>query len=152
MSTGLLVHLAAVAKKRLRSRSGSLSGSPQRDRERYRSPSPDRNYNRSRYHGSPRRSRSRSYMPSRSLSPRNHRSCQYSRSRSRSPRRRRSRTPAPQSLDDNEVTEQFVRTVASEVRGHDEEYERTLYEREKSNPKYVFLNKTGRVRYLLMNS
>ena len=47
----------------------------------------------------------------------------------------------PQVLDDDEVTDQFIRTVASEVRGHDEEYENTLQEREKSNPKYAFLFK-----------
>lgn len=44
-------------------------------------------------------------------------------------------------LNDDEVTDQFIRTVASEVRGHDEEYEQTLHEREKSNPKYAFLSK-----------
>ena len=45
------------------------------------------------------------------------------------------------------MTDQFIRTVASEVRGHDEEYEKTLREREKSNPKYAFLNKDVSVGY-----
>ncbi|TBU47678.1 hypothetical protein BD309DRAFT_913538 [Dichomitus squalens] len=50
-------------------------------------------------------------------------------------------TNATGTVTDDEVTEQFLRTVASEVKGHDEEYETTLREREKSNPKYAFLNK-----------
>ncbi|KAJ8457780.1 hypothetical protein ONZ51_g11323 [Trametes cubensis] len=37
-----------------------------------------------------------------------------------------------------------LRTVAAEVRGHDAEYEETLQEREKTNPKYAFLNKEHR--------
>ena len=39
------------------------------------------------------------------------------------------------------MTDTFIRTVAAEVRGHDAEYEETLQEREKTNPKYAFLNK-----------
>ncbi|KAI0745783.1 hypothetical protein C8Q76DRAFT_40537 [Earliella scabrosa] len=137
------------------SRSRSASRSPRRDkdreRDRRRSRSPSRSRSRSRDrddrrdHRSSRRSRSRSYTPSRSRSPSRHRHTRrYSDSRSRSPRRRRSRTPAPQVLNDDEVTDQFIRTVASEVRGHDEEYEQTLHEREKSNPKYAFLSKDHR--------
>ncbi|TBU33831.1 hypothetical protein BD311DRAFT_784792 [Dichomitus squalens] len=143
--------------KRSRSQSASRSRSPSRRdrnrdeehhrRSRSRSPSyeRDRDRHRSRDYRSPRRSRSRSYSPSRSRSPSRHRrSRKYDDSLSRSPRRRRSRSPAPQVLADDEVTEQFLRTVASEVKGHDEEYETTLREREKSNPKYAFLNKDHR--------
>ena len=144
-----------VVVKRSRSRSGSRSRSPvRRDRDKgrdrgqdlRRSPSRSPSHGRER-HRSPdyrhvRQSRSRSYTPSRSRSPSRHRrSNHYDDSRSRSPRRRRSRSPPSQVLGDDEVTEQFIRTVASEVKGHDEEYEKTLQEREKSNPKYAFLNK-----------
>ncbi|KAI0743529.1 hypothetical protein C8Q80DRAFT_844408 [Daedaleopsis nitida] len=133
-----------VAKKTSRSRSSSVSRSPRRDRDRVRDRPRSRSRSRSRERSS-RRSRSRSYTPSRSWSPsRNRHSRQYSDSRSRSPRRRRSRTPPPQVLEDEEITDQFIRTVASEVRGHDDEYEQTLQEREKSNPKYAFLNKDHR--------
>ncbi|KAI0630343.1 hypothetical protein C8Q77DRAFT_1137614 [Trametes polyzona] len=143
-----------VSKKTL-SRSPSRSRSPirkDRDRRRSRSRSPsydrDRDYGRSRDHRSSRRSRSRSYTPSGSRSPRHRRSRRYSDSRSYSPRRRRSRTPPPQVLEDDEVTDAFIRTVAAEVRGHDAEYEQTLREREKSNPKYAFLNRDhNRHRY-----
>ncbi|KAI1794117.1 hypothetical protein LXA43DRAFT_997789 [Ganoderma leucocontextum] len=141
--------------KRSRSRSASRSQSPaRRDRDRgreegrrsrSRSPSHGRELDRSRDHRSSRRSRSRSYSLSRSRSPSRHRrSHHYDDSRSRSPRRRRSRSPTSQMPGDDEVTEQFIRTVASEVRGHDEEYENALQEREKSNPKYAFLKKEHR--------
>ncbi|KAL1939804.1 hypothetical protein VTO73DRAFT_9504 [Trametes versicolor] len=141
--------------KRTGSRSPSGSRSPvgkQGDRPQSRSRSPsrdrDREYGRSRDHRSSRRSRSRSYSPSNSLSPRPRRSRKYSRSRSYSPHRRRSRTPPPPVLEDDEVTDAFLRTVAAEVRGHDAEYEQTLHEREKSNPKYAFLNRDhNRHRY-----
>ncbi|TFK93763.1 hypothetical protein K466DRAFT_580676 [Polyporus arcularius HHB13444] len=136
-----------VAKRTSRSRSGSRSRSPHRDthRKHDRSYSPsrsrsrdrDRDLHRSREPRSSRKSRSRSYTPSRSRSPSRRHSRRYN--ASRSPRRRRSRSPAPQVLDDDEVTDQFIRTVASEVRGHDDEYEMTLQEREKSNPNYAFL-------------
>ncbi|KAI8993033.1 hypothetical protein BD414DRAFT_514089 [Trametes punicea] len=133
--------------KRSGSRSPSRSKSPvrrDRDRRRSRSRSPtydrDRDYGRSRDHRSSHRSRSRSYSPSPSRSPRHRRSRRYSDSRSYSPRQRRSRSPPPQVLQDDEVTDTFIRTVAAEVRGHDEEYEQTLKEREKSNPKYAFLS------------
>ncbi|RPD74305.1 hypothetical protein L226DRAFT_553395 [Lentinus tigrinus ALCF2SS1-7] len=139
-----------VAKRTSRSRSASRSRSPRRDSHgnhdrsyslsRSRSRDRDQDYNRSRDRHPSRRSPSRSYTPSRSLSrspSRRRQSRRYS--DSRSPRRRRSRSPVPQVLDDDEVTEQFMRTVASEVRGHDEEYEKTLQERERSNPKYAFL-------------
>ena len=33
----------------------------------------------------------------------------------------------------------FVRTVAAEVKGHGEEYAKSLRERERTNPKYAFL-------------
>ncbi|KAH9892566.1 hypothetical protein C8Q73DRAFT_698577 [Cubamyces lactineus] len=136
--------------KRTLSRSPSRSRSPRRDhdrrRSRSRSPSYDRDreYGRSRDNRSSRRSRSRSYSPSDSRSPRRRGSRRYSDSRSYSPRRRRSRSPPPQVLEDDEVTDTFIRTVAAEVRGHDAEYEETLQEREKSNPKYAFLNKEHR--------
>ncbi|CDO77314.1 hypothetical protein BN946_scf184775.g4 [Trametes cinnabarina] len=64
--------------------------------------------------------------------------------KSYSPRRRRSRTPPPQVLEDDEVTDTFIRTVAAEVRGHDAEYEETLREREKANSKYAFLRSDHR--------
>ncbi|KAI0374052.1 hypothetical protein BV20DRAFT_962009 [Pilatotrama ljubarskyi] len=134
--------------KRTGSRSPSRSRSPvrkERERRRSRSRSPsherDRDYGRSRDHRSSRRSRSRSYSPSPSRSPRHSRSRRHSDSRSYSPRRRRS---PPQVLEDDEVTDAFIRTVAAEVRGHDAEYEQTLQEREKSNPKYAFLNRDHR--------
>ncbi|OBZ68245.1 U2 snRNP-associated SURP motif-containing protein [Grifola frondosa] len=46
--------------------------------------------------------------------------------------------------EDDEVTEQFIRTVAVEVKGHDEEYEKNLKERELGNPKFAFLKKDHR--------
>ncbi|KAH9931062.1 uncharacterized protein BXZ73DRAFT_47369 [Epithele typhae] len=135
------------------SRSPSRSRSPaRRDREhdrhrsysRSRSPHRDRDDRRSRDQQPSRRSRSRSYSPSRSRSrSRHHRSYRHSKSRSRSPRRRKS-SPAAQVLEDDEVTDAFIRTVASEMRGHDKEYEETLREREKANSKYAFLNKEHR--------
>ncbi|KAI0675293.1 hypothetical protein C8Q78DRAFT_533681 [Trametes maxima] len=137
--------------KRTGSHSPSRSRSPVRkvrDRRRSRSRSPshdrDRDYGRSRDARSSRRSRSRSYSPSYSRSPRHRRSHGRNDSRSYSPRRRRSRSPPPQVLEDDEVTDAFIRTVAAEVRGHDAEYEETLREREKSNPKYAFLRRDHR--------
>jgi U2-associated protein SR140 len=44
------------------------------------------------------------------------------------------------------VTDMFIRTVAAEVRGHGAEYEASLKERERNNPKFGFLiNKHVRV-------
>jgi len=39
------------------------------------------------------------------------------------------------------VTDTFIRAVATEVKGHDGEYEKALKELEKNNPKYNFLLK-----------
>jgi hypothetical protein len=41
--------------------------------------------------------------------------------------------------DDDEVTDIFIRTVAAEVKGHGEDYEESLKEIEKENPRYSFL-------------
>lgn len=41
--------------------------------------------------------------------------------------------------DEEEVSEQFIRTVAAEVKGHGEEYAKNLQEREASNARYGFL-------------
>ena len=52
------------------------------------------------------------------------------------------------------MTDQFIRTVVSEVRGHDAEYEKALQEREKANPKYAFFNKDVRsslIMYCLLS-
>ncbi|KAI0775702.1 hypothetical protein BD413DRAFT_602894 [Trametes elegans] len=138
-------------------RYGSRSPSPvpvgpvrkDRERRRSRSPSPshdrDRDYGRGRDYRPSRRSRSRSYSPNHSRSPRHRRLHRHSDDRSYSPRRRRSRTPPPpQVLQDDEVTDTFIKTVAAEVRGHDAEYEQTLQERERSNAKYAFLNQNHR--------
>ncbi|KAG2015754.1 SR140 protein [Coprinopsis cinerea AmutBmut pab1-1] len=92
------------------------------------------------------RSRSRSQDRRRSASPRRHRRSR-SRSRDRSPRRRRSysrsrsrsRSPQRKVLDDDDVTDTFIRAVAAEVKGHGSKYEQMLKEREKSNPKYKFM-------------
>ncbi|EPQ57387.1 hypothetical protein GLOTRDRAFT_127735 [Gloeophyllum trabeum ATCC 11539] len=47
--------------------------------------------------------------------------------------------------EEDPVTDQFIRNVATEVRGHGGKYEETLKEREKHNPKYAFLvNKNHR--------
>jgi U2-associated protein SR140 len=42
-------------------------------------------------------------------------------------------------LDDDDVTDTFIRAVAAEVKGHGSKYEQMLKEREKSNPKYKFM-------------
>ena len=41
--------------------------------------------------------------------------------------------------DEEEISDQFIRTVAAEVKGHGEEYAKNLMEREQANPKYAFL-------------
>lgn len=41
--------------------------------------------------------------------------------------------------DDDEVTDNFIRTVAAEVKGHGQNYEESLKEMEKENPRYSFL-------------
>ncbi|KIM91881.1 hypothetical protein PILCRDRAFT_94104 [Piloderma croceum F 1598] len=114
-------------------RSHTRSLSPYRRRSRSRSP--DRRHRP--YRRSPSRSRSRSYSPSPSRShQRQYRHRSDSRSRYDSDRRRRrsdsrSRTEL--------VTDMFIRTVAAEVRGHGAEYEASLKERERHNPKFGFL-------------
>jgi U2-associated protein SR140 len=111
-------------RRRSRSRSRSRSHSRSRSRDR------DRDYRRNK------RSRSRSYSPRRrsrySRSPR--RSYNRYRKRSLSPRDRRGHA-----TDDDEVTETYIRTVVSEVKGHGEKYEESLKEMEKDNPRYSFL-------------
>jgi hypothetical protein len=42
-------------------------------------------------------------------------------------------------LGDDDVTEEFIRVVAVEVKSRGEEYEAVLKEREKGNSKYSFL-------------
>jgi len=42
---------------------------------------------------------------------------------------------------DEEISDQFIRLVATEVKGHDAEYEENLKEREKANPRYAFLKR-----------
>ncbi|VDB87336.1 unnamed protein product [Peniophora sp. CBMAI 1063] len=85
----------------------------------------------------PRRSSRRSRSPphrarghSRSRSPRGYRSD------SRSRHDRRDRSPL---TDDDETSAGYIRTVASEVRGHGDKYEESLREREKTNSRYGFL-------------
>lgn len=113
--------------------SRSPSRSRSRSRERHRSPSP-----RADRHHTSRRSRSRSWGRPRSPHRRGSSSRQlpYNKSRSRSPRRR---SRSPQRLDEDDVTDTFIRAVAAEVKGHDAKYEAALREREKDNPKYRFL-------------
>lgn len=101
-----------------------------RSTSRSRSRSPDRR--RTDQH---RLSRSPSY--DRERSPRRRRS--YSRSRSRSPRRRSHSPNRSNVLEDDEVTDTFIRAVAAEVKGHGSKYEQMLKEREKGNSKYRFM-------------
>ncbi|KAI0785670.1 hypothetical protein C8Q75DRAFT_775888 [Abortiporus biennis] len=147
--------------------------SPTPSRSRSRSPKPHSKYSRSRsperekeggkdrsyHHHTSRKSRShsrddRSYSRSRSPSRSHHRrSYSHDRSRrydsrSRSPKRRRSHS---REFDDDEITDQYIRIVAREVKGHGEEYEESLREREKSNPTYAFLKKNHR-RYRFYRS
>jgi U2-associated protein SR140 len=114
-------------------RSRSPSPAPERRRSRSRS------YDRDRDHRRDRRSRSRSYSPRRgsrySRSPRR----AYGRYNKRSPSPRDPRSPRGHATDDDEVTEIFIRTVAVEVKGHGQEYEESLKEMEKENPRYSFL-------------
>ena len=137
-------------------------GSRSRSRSRDRDGDRDRNRNRSRSRSRHdvkhvgRRSRSRSYSSGRSRSPRrrdhrdrDHGSGHYRRksrsySRSHSPRRDRdqvySRGADEKKLfGDAEVTDEFIRMVAVEVKSRGEEYEAALKEREKGNSKYSFL-------------
>ncbi|KIY74396.1 hypothetical protein CYLTODRAFT_416235 [Cylindrobasidium torrendii FP15055 ss-10] len=71
-----------------------------------------------------------------------------SRSRSRSPKRKRarsrahsySRSPSPDSTDEaGQVTNTFIRAVAVAVKGQGEDYEESLWKRERNNPKYAFM-------------
>ena len=115
----------------------SLSPSPAPERRRSRSRSYERDRDRDRKRD--RRSRSRSYSPRRdsrySRSPRR----AYGRYGKRSPSPRGPRSPRGHATDDDEVTEIFIRTVAAEVKGHGQEYEESLKEMEKENPRYSFL-------------
>ncbi|KAH8107897.1 hypothetical protein BXZ70DRAFT_20103 [Cristinia sonorae] len=125
-----------------KAKSEARSASPRRQRSR----SPHRQFrSRSRSpHDQRRSSRRHSYSRSRSYSRSPSRSG-YRGSRrqydSRSPRRRRSRS---NSIEGEELRDQFIRTVAAEVRGHGSEYEEKLMEREKSNNKYAFLRREHR--------
>ncbi|KAH9949544.1 hypothetical protein B0H21DRAFT_777161 [Amylocystis lapponica] len=147
------MYVAKKPKSRSPSRSRSRSRSPdkprERSRSRSRSPSRRRSPSRSR---SPDRARLRGFRsarsPSRSRSPRRRRS--YSRERhfggrSRSPRGRHSKSPLGRGgVEEDDISDQFIKTVAAEVKGHDAEYEDSLRERERSNPKYAFLKRQHR--------
>jgi U2-associated protein SR140 len=111
---------------------------------RKRSRSRDRDYDRHERRSHRSRSRSprhsgRDRRPSRSRSyERSHRSRQ---DRSRSPRRRsRSRSRDARDQDDlgEEISDGFIRTVASQVKGNDEVYEKSLMDYESKNPRYAF--------------
>jgi U2-associated protein SR140 len=114
------------------------SRSPDRHRARHsRSRSPRRRSS-SRDRHDRRRSRSRSRD-------------RYERRRSRSYDRRRSRSRSRRSRSRDaadEVSESFVRAVATQVRGNDATYEASLCEREKANSQYAFLA-DRKVFYLL---
>ncbi|KAG0141715.1 hypothetical protein CROQUDRAFT_663440 [Cronartium quercuum f. sp. fusiforme G11] len=138
-----------VRDSRRRRRSYSVSSRESRDYDRRRrsrsiSRSDDergRSYKRRRQYNS--RSRSRSMSRSRSVS------YDRSRSRSRSYRSTRSRSRSRSRghrdnriwprLPGGEEEEKFITTVAKKVLEHGERFERTLREREKSNPKFDFL-------------
>lgn len=89
------------------------------------------------------RSRSRSQSPKRSKDNYHRRS--YSRSPRRSRRRddsqdslsRQRRSDSP--LEEEPVTDSFIRAVAAEVRGNGPEYANALKERECDNSKYSFM-------------
>ncbi|KAI0344684.1 hypothetical protein BDW22DRAFT_1077777 [Trametopsis cervina] len=145
--------LYVVKKSRLDSRSRSRSRSPIH--------SPRRHYNDNDRSRSPRRNQA--YPDERGSSKHSRlRSASYSRSRSRSssPSRRyhkgsygrsaRTRSASP-AEDEEQTSESFVRTVAAEVRGHGDEYEKSLKERESSNPQYAFF-KYGNRRHRLFQS
>jgi U2-associated protein SR140 len=102
-----------------------------RSDSRSRSPLPGRRRSHSGERGGSRRSRSRSYERS------SRQRGSYSRSRSRS--RRHSRSPVPGVLDDDDVTDTFIRAVAAEVKGHGSKYAQMLQEKEKNNSKYRFM-------------
>ncbi|EGG07287.1 uncharacterized protein MELLADRAFT_85661 [Melampsora larici-populina 98AG31] len=130
------------SRRRRRSRSTSSPDSRDYDRHRRSRSRSDEDRGRSskrrRQYDS--RSRSRSMSRSRSVS--------YDRSRSRS-RSYRSRTRSRSrnykdnriwpKLPNGEEEEKFITTVAKKVLEHGERFERTLREREKSNPKFNFL-------------
>ena len=44
-------------------------------------------------------------------------------------------------MDEEEISDKFIRLVAAEVKGHDAEYEDSLKERERTNPRYAFLKR-----------
>ncbi|KAF9820369.1 hypothetical protein IEO21_01378 [Rhodonia placenta] len=48
-------------------------------------------------------------------------------------------------IEADETSDQFIRLVAAEVKGHDMEYEDSLRERERSNPIYSFLKSEARI-------
>lgn len=81
------------------------------------------------------RSQSRSRSPRRSYGG----SQRYNDSRSRSPQGRRSSPDEKKFIGDDDVTDEFIRIVALEVKGRDSDFEKILKEREKNNSKYMFL-------------
>lgn len=87
--------------------------------------------------------RSRSRSPTRRTQP-------YDRSRSNSPLRRghsprRDRHSPSPVLEEETVTDVFIRAVAVEVKGHGVSYEENLRSREENNPKYAFLRRDVRI-------
>ncbi|KAI5121581.1 hypothetical protein M0805_000760 [Coniferiporia weirii] len=118
------------------SRSPSLEGDVHRhDRHRSRSHSRERGRNDS---GSRSRSHPRGYKRARSFS-RSRSRHRRSRSRHRSPRRR---SDSPRDRNRTGVdpeTEKFIRTVALKVKDNGEVFEDLLRERERQNPKFLFL-------------
>jgi U2-associated protein SR140 len=141
----LLVNPAAHSSSEKDSYGGSSS------RRRSRSRSRDRDYDR--HDRRSRRSRSRSPRHSdrdrerrRSRSRSYERSHRSKRSRSRSPRRRsRSHSPSGDQDEENlgeQISDEFIRIVASQVKGNDAAYEQSLLDREKTNPRYAFFHRS----------
>ena len=142
-SRGAHSHAFAVVKKsrsrsRSRSKSRDDSRSPRRHYSQSRSRSPSRDKGRG--HHSSRRDRDDSYSRSRSRSRSRHHGHHSYNSKRRGSRSPRARSPSPDH-EEQEVSEQFIRTVAAEVKGHGAEYEKTLQEREQANPKYAFIRR-----------
>ncbi|TFK73938.1 hypothetical protein BDN72DRAFT_834269 [Pluteus cervinus] len=121
-----------------RSRSRSAAHSYSRSNSRSRSRSPRRRSrtpaHQSRHYHSRSRSRDRKRSRSRGYGKRHYDS------HSRSPHRKRSRShDRPHVIEDDGVTDTFIRAVAAEVKGQDAKYEEKLREREQSNPKFGFM-------------
>ncbi|KAH9814813.1 hypothetical protein DFH28DRAFT_969431 [Melampsora americana] len=130
------------SRRRRRSRSASSHDSRDYDRRRRSRSRSDEDRGRSskrrRQYDS--RSRSRSFSRSRSVSYDRSRSRSRSyRSRSRSRSRNYKDNRVWPRLSNGEEEEKFITTVAKKVLEHGERFEKTLREREKSNPKFNFL-------------